>query len=60
MKAAFSIAKGLITSGVFSSRGFSRGRDIKNPRSGKQLPAIVRLVDGQLCMALDNIATHSR
>jgi hypothetical protein len=56
IKAAFSSIKGLITSGVVSSQGGNRRTQIKNPTSGKQLPAIVRLVHDQRDAVLGDIA----
>ncbi len=55
MKAVAASAKGLITSGVVSSRGYSRWTEIKHRKSDKALPAIVRMLQGTADMALHNI-----
>ena len=56
MKAAFSKLKGLTTSGVMSSRGFSRRKETKSPKSNKVLPAIARLFQSQMSAGLDIMA----
>jgi hypothetical protein len=56
VRAAFSKLKGLTTSGVVSSRGFSRRTEPKSPKSDKVLPAIVRLFQAQMSAGLDIIA----
>ena len=54
-EAAFSSVKGVITSGVMSSRGFSRRRETGYPGSNKALPAIVRLSHGLMYTSLDTM-----
>jgi hypothetical protein len=56
MKAAFSKLKGLTTSGVMSSRGFSGRTETKSPKANEMLPAIVLLSQAQMSAGLDIIA----
>ncbi len=54
MNAAFSHFKGLTTSGVLSSRGFSKRRDAPRTKSGAaaQVPVAARLLQGQMEVSL--------
>jgi hypothetical protein len=56
VQVAFSKLKGLTTSGVMSSRGFSRRTETKSPKSDKVLPAIVRMFQSQMSAGLDIMA----
>jgi hypothetical protein len=48
--------KGLTTSGVMTSRGFSGRTETKSPKSNKLLPAIARLFQSQMSAGLDIMA----
>lgn len=49
LKTAFAGLKGLTTTGVISSRGFSKRREVKRPAPGaRQIPGSVRLVTEQM------------
>jgi hypothetical protein len=48
MKASLAGVKGLIISGVMTSRGFSKRLETKAPKSGETLPANARLFSGQM------------
>jgi hypothetical protein len=56
MKAAFSKLKGLTTSGVMSSRGFSGRTETKSPKSNEALPTVVLLFQAQMSLGLNIIA----